>query len=408
MKFDLDAYRKKPVPLKLIGTVQHYPWGGYQFIPSLIHHPNDSRKPYAELWFGAHHAAPSKVFDRYGSIPLDQLISKAPVEILGTNVIERFGERLPFLLKILDAREMLSIQVHPNKQQAEAGFAGENQRGIPLDAPQRIYKDDNHKPEVQVALSDFWMLHGFRPLEEIKALLTLVPECHSLLLALSSLGIEGLYRKIMTAPQAEIGSLLKPLIERLNRINPQDKDNPEYWVLKATQIFPDSHVDRGIFSIYLMNLLSLHPGDSTFQGAGVPHAYLQGATVELMANSDNVLRGGLTKKFIQVDPLLETIKYEGQKPEITGGKKQKNGITVFPTPVEDFELSRLDLRKGKTYSAAAIPSPQITFILHGGITIYSKKPSLDITRGMAFFAPANVEYKVEATENTVLYNARVP
>src|ERR1700721_3173835 len=151
----------------LRGVVQHYDWGGHNFIPDLLGIENATRKPYAELWMGAHSKAPSIVELESGDVPLDEFIAQAPEAILGQAASARFDGRLPYLFKILDVHKMLSIQAHPTLAQAKEGFARENAEGLPIDAGNRNYKDATHKPEIGVALTDFWMLHGFRPLEQI-------------------------------------------------------------------------------------------------------------------------------------------------------------------------------------------------------------------------------------------------
>ncbi len=168
--------------LTLHGVVQHYDWGGHDFIPELLGVANNAtRKPFAELWIGAHAKAPSIAEIAGGREPLDKLIAEAPEAILGQAANARFGGRLPYLFKILDVSKMLSIQAHPTLAQAKDGFARENAEGISLQANSRNYKDDNHKPEIGVALTEFWMLHGFRPLEQIAQTLASTPELGSLM-----------------------------------------------------------------------------------------------------------------------------------------------------------------------------------------------------------------------------------
>ena len=167
--------------LTLHGVIQHYDWGGHDFIPDLLGMENPTRKPFAELWIGAHAKAPSMVELAGGQEPLDKLIAEEPEAILGQAANAHFGGRLPYLFKILDVHKMLSIQAHPTLAQARRGFARENAEGISIDAGDRNYKDDNHKPEIGVALTEFWMLHGFRPLEQIAETFARTPELGSLM-----------------------------------------------------------------------------------------------------------------------------------------------------------------------------------------------------------------------------------
>ncbi len=214
--------------LTLQGVVQHYDWGGHNFIPDLLGVENATRKPFAELWIGAHAKAPSIAEFGGEQEPLDKLIAEDPVAMLGVAASTRFGGRLPYLFKILDVHKMLSIQAHPTLVQAGKGFAQENGKGIPLDAGNRNYKDNNHKPEIGVALTDFWMLHGFRPMEQISAVLTETPELAALMpdfsRRLDEAGhnhevrrglLRELYRNVMTIPQDRVDQLLNALLARL-------------------------------------------------------------------------------------------------------------------------------------------------------------------------------------------------
>ncbi len=390
---------------KLSGAPQHYAWGGYEFIPRLLGIENKERRPFAELWLGAHPQAPSTALLNGNNAPLDELLDAHP-ELLGETVRRRFG-RLPFLLKVLDARDMLSIQVHPSKAQAEAGFARENGAGVPLDSPRRSYKDDNHKPEVHVPLTDFWMLHGFRPEAEIRQMLSQTPELAPLQPLFAQGGVESLYRSIMTMPQPQVNELLEPLLRRLAANPSIDMDSPDHWALKAAQTFPlpGGH-DRGIFSIYLLNLLHLEPGQGTFQDAGVPHAYLHGVTVELMANSDNVLRGGLTPKHIDVDELLKTVVFKGAEPTLLTGRRISEAEVVYPTPAPDFQLSEIRLEPGASTRVSS-PGPSIFLLLEGDVEERSGV-ALACRQGEAFFCAAERPVALASKLGARLFRAGVP
>src|ERR1700734_2629311 len=227
--------------LTLHGVVQHYDWGGYNFIPELLGMENATRRPFAELWIGAHAKAPSMVDLGGVQEPLDKLISEEPEAILGQAANAHFGGRLPYLFKVLDVRKMLSIQAHPTLAQARRGFAHENAEGIRLEASSRNYKDDNHKPEIGVALTEFWMLHGFRPLEQIADILGQNPELGSLMagfpLRLTAAGhdhearrglLRELYSNLMNMPQDQVDLLLNALLSRLQEKPPADKSTPDY------------------------------------------------------------------------------------------------------------------------------------------------------------------------------------
>ena len=293
------------------GVVQPYPWGGRNFIPELLGVPNPAGQPQAEYWLGAHPNASSQVVQKDQTKPLDQMIALHPQEWLGKLVYQQFG-RLPYLFKILDVKDMLSIQAHPSKAAAEKGFQDEERRGIPLLAAHRNYKDDNHKPELMFALSEFWLLQGFKEPALLETTLQSVPELQFLIPAWEKEGYISLYETVMLLPQAEVQRRLSPLFDRLLPLyeaGKLKKDSPDFWAARACQTFcKGGALDRGIFSIYLLNLVHLNPGEAVYQDVGVLHAYLEGQNVELMANSDNVLRGGLTSKHVDVVELIKQVR----------------------------------------------------------------------------------------------------
>ena len=410
--------------LTLHGVVQHYDWGGYQFIPDLLGIENATRRPFAELWIGAHAKAPSVVELATGEEPLDQLIAEAPERILGEAAKAHFGGRLPYLFKILDVNKMLSIQAHPTLVQARAGFARENAAGIRLEASHRNYKDDNHKPEIGVALTEFWMLHGFRPLEQIAETLSRTPELGVLMpdfpQRLSAAGhdhetrrslLRELYSRVMTIPQEQVDSLLNPLLARLQAKAISDKDSPDYWAVRAAENFPlpGGHRDRGIFSVYLLNLVHMQPGQGTFQPAGVLHAYLQGVNVELMANSDNVLRGGLTTKHVDVPELLNILTFEGGTPEILNGHQVNAQERVYRTPAEEFELRRIALPAHARYAGAATYGPKALLVLHGSAKLTAANRELSLGRSSILLVPSGTEFVLETrADDLIVFQAGLP
>jgi len=394
------------LPLK--GAIQHYPWGGYHFIPDLIGISNTLRQPYAELWLGAHPRGVAQVATNGRYAGLGELIAAAPASFLGPAIARRFQDRLPFLFKILDVRKMLSIQAHPNKQQAEEGFAREQEQGIPLDAPHRVFKDDNHKPEVMVALSDFWLLHGFRSLEAIARLPEELPEWATLRDHFTAGDLKVLYRYLMELPQEEVNRLLRPMRKRLQvRADRLDEDHADYWAWQAFEDYttPSGDVDRGIFSIYLFNLVRLRPGQGIFQDAGIPHAYLLGVNVELMANSDNVFRGGLTPKHVDVPALMEHLIFDPVKPNIMDGEFSGPGLRNYPTPSPDFQLSRIELAPGERYRPLDTTTPRIMIALQGGGILTG---GFTFTRGDSFLMKPGMELELAARKTTILYEASVP
>ncbi|HEY3266484.1 MAG TPA: mannose-6-phosphate isomerase, class I [Armatimonadota bacterium] len=418
----IAAYRGNPTALPLHGAVQHYDWGGFTFIPDLLGVDNAARQPFAELWIGANTGAPSIVDIGGQTAPLDKLVDAAPEASLGASIAHRFSNRLPYLFKVLDARKMLSIQAHPTKQQAEEGYARENAAGVSLKAPNRNYKDDNHKPEVHVALTDFWMLHGFRPLEETAGVLSSVPEFAVLApdfterLAAAGRDAEArretlraLYARVMQMPQGEVDRILNPLIARLEGTKPTDKDAPDYWALRAAETFPlpDGHRDRGIFSIYLLNLVHLKPGQGTYQPAGMLHAYLEGVNMELMANSDNVLRGGLTPKHVDVGELMKTLTFDSGPSQVLHGDPIDATETVYRTAAREFELSRIRLASGADHAAAPDHGPDALIVLEGAADLKTPRGDLRLNRGQIAFVPAALPYTLESG-SAMLFKASVP
>ena len=409
---------------KLQGVVQHYDWGGFDFIPDLLGIENGTRRPYAELWIGAHTKAPSIAELAGEQQPLDQLIADDPDAILGTAASTRFHQRLPYLFKVLDAREMLSIQAHPTLAQAQEGFTRENAAGIPLEAANRNYKDANHKPEIGVALTGFWMLHGFRPLEQIARVLVETPELQPLLPEfahrLAGAGhdhaarrglMHELYSNAMTMPQEQVDTQLQSLLSRLRSKAVAEKSTPDYWALRAADNFPlpGGHFDRGIFSVYLLNLVHLLPGQATFQPAGVLHAYLEGVNVELMANSDNVLRGGLTHKHVDVPELLQILTFEGGAPEVFDGTVLNKQERVYRTPAEEFAVSRIALSPREHYAGSAVYGPKALLFLEGTGTISAAGRSANYRRGCIAFVPCGVEFVLQSREEPlVVFQASVP
>ena len=388
---------------KLTGKIQHYAWGGSAYIPQLLGIENSSHKPFAEYWMGAHPSAPSIISVDNDMVSLFDYIQQHPIETLGKEVNNKFHE-LPYLFKILDVNDMLSIQVHPTRDEAAKGFDSEEAAGIPINAPYRNYKDRNHKPEVMVALSDFWLLHGFRVESELKQVLLSVKEFNFLLPVFEAEGYYGLYKKVMELPQPEVDNILQPLVTRIVNASPTDKKSPEFWVAKVfEQNASLTNVDRGIFSIFFFNIMEVKPGEAVYQGAGVPHAYLYGQNVELMANSDNVLRGGLTPKHVDVPELLKHTKFEGIVPNVLKGNKLVSGEENFNCPVEDFGVSAIHLQAGQSHSGKTM-SAEIFIAIEGHFSINE----LNIKKGEAFIVMANVTFSIEALSNGLIYKAFVP
>lgn len=393
--------------LLLQGKVQHYQWGGVTFLPELLGVSNPENLPFAEYWLGVHPLGPAEVSVNNQWVALQNLIETDPETALSPYVAQQFGG-LPYLLKILDIKQMLSIQVHPSKERAIEGFEREDRLGIAKNAPNRNYKDKNHKPEVMLALSEFWLLHGFKNDQQLLDILENTSEFQVLLPLFRKEGLQSLYRFIMEMDQASVNALLEPLVKReliKRREGILSKSDPGWWVAEWYRQDTDPDwMDRGIFSIYFFNIVHMQPGDAIFQDAGVPHAYLEGQNIELMSNSDNVLRGGLTHKHIDVPELLSNIIFKAVQPEILKAKKGRDGEMVFHFPVPDFSLAYLNLPPAGYYESISV-SPEIWMVLEGSIIVNHK---LVVKKGESFIVFPDQAYSFENTGKTVLCKAFVP
>ncbi|ANE52914.1 mannose-6-phosphate isomerase, class I [Flavisolibacter tropicus] len=396
---------------KLEGKVQQYAWGGYDYLPQLLNQENNEAKPFAEYWLGAHPNHPSKVLvstptEAVGVTTenLDAFIQQDATNVLGVPVEERF-HALPYLLKVLDVRQMLSIQVHPSKVEAEKGFLLENEADIPVTASNRNYKDDNHKPELMVALGSFWLLHGFKPEAELKQVIDRTPELQSLAPVFEKEGYKGLYEKVMTLPQVEVNARLEPLAKRvvpLYEAGKLAKSSEDFWAARAIQSFcKDGQYDRGIFSVYFFNLLNLQKGEGIFQPAGMPHAYLEGQNVEIMANSDNVLRAGLTDKYIDVPELLKHTEFVGTVPQII---KASGSETFYEAPVPEFGIYQYEVEAGYLKTLLT-DSAEIFLCLEGEVSLTAAGASLSIRKGEAAFVCAQTEVELQSGAGGKVYRA---
>ena len=391
---------------KLKGVVQHYSWGGYEFIPQLLGIQNSEKKPFAEYWMGAHGNHPSFI-ENGKRVPLNDFIETDIDGILGHDISQRFSS-FPYLLKVLDVRQMLSIQVHPSKQEAELGFEEENKKNIPLNAPHRNYKDPNHKPESMVALSEFWLLHGFKKKEDLVKVLDAKTELHFLKETFLTGGYKRLYEELMLMDQRKVNQILEPLLQKIIPLyNNQSipKSSEDFWAARAALNFcKDGNYDRGIFSIYLFNLVGLKKGEGIFQACGLPHAYLEGQNVEIMANSDNVLRSGLTDKHIDVVELLKHVKFEATIPEILNPQSHHK---VFLSPAEEYELQQYLLNKGDDEGIETL-SGEIFLLLDGVLEAISATQTMEINKGDSIFIKAGCKLTLRALTNINLFRATVP
>jgi mannose-6-phosphate isomerase len=383
---------------RLENTIQEYAWGSHTAIPDLLGRPSPSARPQAEMWMGAHPGAPSRVLIQGTAEPLDRLIAQYPAVILGERCARRYGGRLPFLLKILAAEQPLSIQAHPTRQQAERGFARENARGLAPDSPNRSYRDDNHKPEILAPLVPTWALHGFRAPSEAVSLMRQVDVAE--LTTLARLLEQGGLRDFFVAIFGLSPHSREALVARVAEAVPVRIGGPvAEW---TTRLFARHPGDPGVLAPLFLNLVQVPPGSAVYLGPGELHAYLQGLGVELMANSDNVLRGGLTSKRVDLPELLETLLFRPTVPVPLTPRALPTGEEVFDTPAEEFVLSRVRLEGGRAFTRKTPPSDRSAEILvvTEGSAVATARPGkpLVLPRGASCLVPAEVaEYTLAGT-----------
>ncbi|MCL2463739.1 MAG: mannose-6-phosphate isomerase, class I [Micrococcales bacterium] len=374
---------------RITPAIQPYGWGSSTALQALL--GVREQGIVAEAWFGTHPFAPSKVLGAV-SASLGDVVAHAPGEILGDDVVARFGSRLPYLLKVIAAEHPLSLQVHPNADRAREGFEQENTAGIPLDSPQRNYKDGNHKPELIFALTQFDAMCGFRSPGQVVELFAgldapLARDLHAVLAALpTSEGIRAVFTYLLapdTRPGSdEIGELAEASAARLAVGSPSP--SADRTVVLLQEEYPG---DPGVATSLLLNLVTLQPGEAMFVPAGCVHAYLRGVGVEIMAASDNVLRAGLTPKHVDVPELLRNVDYMPSPPMLVAPMVSNGATRVFHVPADDFEFSVTDLADDDEDSLPG-HGPRILLCLAGGVTAAAPGQSLDLSRGQAAFVPA--------------------
>lgn len=353
-------------------TLQPYSWGSHRFIQSLLY--LNQSGPLAEAWYGAHPKAPSLIEGR----PLDDIIATEPAYWLGSRQL-----KLPFLMKILAADQPLSIQVHPSKSQAEIGFARENEQGLPLNDPTRNYRDDNHKPELILALTDFYALCGFRMYSVI-------------LEAFQSCGISEVFQNFASFAQEPGSTTFAPLYTEIISRQPRAQlsaillqlpatgkwAQEIQWMHELIKLYPE---DNSVISPLLMNLIQLKPYQAISLQAGIVHAYLKGAGIEIMASSDNVLRAGLTHKHIDTTELLKVMRIEPYSPQIIDPPRVINQLTEYPAPVKDYALYMIRLQG--QMQLPPMRGPKILLGLQGRAELISGVQSLMLNKADSIIIP---------------------
>ncbi|MDR0582756.1 MAG: mannose-6-phosphate isomerase, class I [Treponema sp.] len=420
---------------KLRNQVKHYEWGSPEWIPRLLGVSNKGGRPWAELWMGSHPAAPSRLVFGESETGLGELIAGNPAYYLGKRGAEQYGS-LPFLFKLLAADRPLSIQAHPNKAQAREGFEREGRAGLALDAPDRNYKDPNHKPEIICALTPFTGMCGFRPPAEIRRLLGafLSPAPASLR--------EGFSPLLAAVNNDEAPSALRNFTGALFGLSAAVREELTRFILRQQASGGAEETDAGaaaacgvsaaqrelmyrfaelypgdpaLISPLYLNLFSLEPGEAVFLPAGILHAYIYGFGIELMASSDNVLRGGLTPKHVDLPELLKILDFSPFKPEIlkpppenSGGAQNAPAVCFrYPAPCKEFSLSVMRSTGGKTPFCGT--GPAICIVTEGELAV-GEKGEIRLKRGESFFIPAGDgdSKPPEFQGNFTLYAASLP
>lgn len=393
----------------LKNEVQKYPWGSLTAIPDLLGETSVGT-PQAELWMGAHPKAPSRIEIDGEPIPLNQAIERFPQDILGERIACAFDGRLPFLFKVLAAASPLSIQAHPDRHQAEEGFRTENLANIPLDAPNRNYRDSNHKPECICALTPFWGLCGFRDISEIPILLericprTLGAEIGVLKEGLPSAALRKFYRNLLTISDAKKPAVLAEALA--NAEIRMDEDPVFRWIVALHRTYRE---DISVISPAFLNLFRLSPGQALFLPAGELHAYLDGVGIELMANSDNVLRGGLTSKHIDVEELLKILNFQPRPLEVLSPEKVSEHERAYSTDAREFLLSVISVGETPEGIPMVNNGGEILLCTDGNIRIFvaETREWTTMARGTSVLIPAGIDcYALHGRGK--IYKASVP
>jgi mannose-6-phosphate isomerase len=403
----------------LRGALRTYAWGSRTAIAEFTGRPSPTAHPEAELWFGAHPGDPAFLETDTGEESLLDAVRSDPEGQLGAAVRDRFGDALPFLMKVLAAEEPLSLQAHPSAEQAVEGFAREDRVGIPLSSPIRNYRDRSHKPELLVALEDFEVLAGFRPAPKtVELMLALeVPNLGPFVNLLAGQpdgdGLRALFTTWITAPQPDLDVLVPAVID--GAIDYVRSGNKRFaaeakTVLEFGERYPG---DAGVLAALLLNRFTLRPGEGIYLPAGNLHTYLHGVGIEVMANSDNVLRGGLTPKHVDVPELLRVLDFAPASEASLRPKTADDGMeTVYQTAAPEFSVSVLGIDGewlGREVDAPARhDGPQILLCTEGSAVVHAKSSAVTLERGAAAWVSADDgPIRLVAARPTKLFRATV-
>ncbi|CPR30769.1 Probable mannose-6-phosphate isomerase ManA [Mycobacteroides abscessus] len=379
----------------LRGAIRTYAWGSRTAIAEFTGRPTPTPHPEAELWLGAHPADPAYLETGGGAESLLEVVAADPIGQLGAASVAEFGDQLPFLLKVLAADEPLSLQAHPSAQQAADGFAREEAAGVPLNSPIRNYRDRNHKPELVVALDRFEALAGFRDPGDTVDLFraldveALTPYVNLLAGQSDADGLRALFTTWITLPQPSLDVLVPAVLDGAVRYLSSDDARfvgEARTLLEVGERYP---ADAGVLASLLLNRLTLEPGEGIYLPAGNLHAYLRGLAVEVMANSDNVLRGGLTPKHVDVPELLRVLDFSPASEAHLHVETVTDGAqTRYRTPAREFALSRFDLADGEP-TQVGIKGPRILLCTQGDVTLDGSGTGLKVRAGQSVWVPAD-------------------
>lgn len=404
----------------LEGAIRAYAWGSRTDLAELQGRPAPTEHPEAEIWFGAHPADPAMLIapkpngDRVEERSLLAAIDADPEGRLGEKTSREFHDRLPFLLKLLAAAEPLSLQAHPSLQQAREGFASDTARRIPMDSPIRNYKDDSHKPELMVAISEFHALAGFRRPEvtleflEVLGVEEMAPYLDMLARQPDESGLRTLFTSWITLPQPRLRALLPALLDGCARYLTATDSGARFareagTIADLGSSYPG---DPGVLAATLLNRVVLQPGEGLFLAAGNLHAYLLGVGVEIMANSDNVLRGGLTPKHVDVPELLRVLDFRPiDAPVLTPGDGTPGW---FDTPASEFQLGTIAFDGPDNEVRLAAGYPRIVLCTHGCGLLTAGETVVELPCGSAAWLDAGDSVDVrraDAAGRTLLYVA---
>lgn len=399
-------------PYILLNKIQNYAWGtknSEAFIPHLLDIKAENDTPYAELWIGTHPKACSEIVTGTTLLPLTDFLETNAQETLGSYCVNKFGKQFPYLLKVLSAAEALSIQAHPNKEYAKIYHAKDPKN----------YPDDNHKPEIAIALDKLTALAGFKPASVIADILKENPEIAGFINSDLQLDtelkssseqaaflknvFENLLNNAVKFPD-KIKQTVEALIKRLSVKEGKLSETEQLFLELAAKNAPD---DIGLLVVFFLELIHVKKGEAFFTGAGIPHAYIKGNIVECMANSDNVIRAGLTPKFKDIAALSEVAYYNTMPIEIL--KNSDQSVTKYESPVEEFKISKIDISEGGSISLSTNGSFETLLITEGQISIEPNEDSaITYKKGQTVLIPAIIDkYNIKAVEKTTVFRVTI-